>query len=412
MVAPAPVRAPIARAYSRHSIRRVIYIVDYPFNARDHARFGIDTLEAHGFNVEVWDLSSLLQPELQATSEPQSHLTPSQLRQLRSRQQVVRAIAGLTNSCFVLCLPGYRLQTSFLYRALSRSEARYGLMANIAIPVFRPLEALTVSYFWSKVTGMTLRRFVEWVFPRLPCVLSGVRPADAILVSSAGEPRGLPIGRQTDLVRLHSFDYDTYLRVNKTVEETDSSMAVFLDQFIPFHMDWIDDDAGPMITADEYYPVLCRFFDYIEREANIRVTIAAHPRSDYDKRPDCFNGRRVIKNATADLVRRARLVITESSQSIGFAVLFRKPLLIITRDAYESSTQPVAVQYRGQIHLMAQYLSRVPLNIERLEPIDWNHILSIDEVAYGRFQDHYLKPPGTPQDYYWNIVANYLRSLQ
>lgn len=388
---------------------QVIYIVDYPFNARDHARFGIETMCAQGFDVQVWDLSKLLQPGLRAEALGPSPLTEPALRRFDSKRMVIQAIKTLTSAHFVFCLAGYRRATAFLFRTLSKSPARYALMANTALPVVVPSEM--PGHLWSRLRRLTPRRVMEAIFPRLPPSWFGVRAADAVLMSAAGRPKGPLVGCRTDLVQVHSFDYDTYLNVTGTAAEADPSMAVFVDQFMPFHPDWVDYPGGPLMSADAYYRLLRRFFDRVERETNVLVTIAAHPRADYDQRPDYFGGRTVVRDATAELIRRARFVITESSQALGFAVLFRKPAVIITTDAYETSTWSVGAEHREQICLMARHLGTVPLNVEGTGPIDWERLLAVDEAAYDRFQNAYIKPSGTPRDYYWNLVAGYLRSV-
>jgi hypothetical protein len=239
----------------------------------------------------------------------------------------------------------------------------------------------------------------------------GVRPADVAFVSAAGGVGSHPaVGRGTERVQVHSFDYDAYLRAKAAANNVDHHLAVFLDQNIPFHPDWTNAEDAPFASAQEYYPQLCRFFDRVERETDVRVTIAAHPRSDYGAQAAYFGGRPTIRGETAALVGRARFVIAESSQSAGFAVLFRKPMVMMTRDAYESTTGPEGIQYREQIHLLSRVLGTTLVNISRSEPVDWGRALTVDLAAYQQYQDRYIKVPGSPEDEYWNIVANYIRS--
>jgi hypothetical protein len=393
------------------SVARVTYIVDYPFNARDYVRFGVETLLERGLEVEVWDLSSLLQPDLlNGAQQPVS--SPVTQRRFTSQREVIQAIGRVDASYFVLCIPDYCPATAFLYRAISKSRIRYGLMANTALPVAKRRDVKAPGYLWSKLTRLTPRQVVRSIFARVPPSWVGVRPADAVLVSaeSALDGRSL-VGPRTDLVRLHSFDYDTYLRIGETSVEVDPGMAVYLDQYMPFHPDWAAYDGGPLILSDKYYPMLRRFFDRLEREANVRVTIAAHPRSEYRAPAEFFGERPIFFNETAQLVRKARFVITETSQSIGFAVLFRKPVVIMTTDAYEASTRSVGFEHREQIRLMARHLGTVAVNIERSDPIDWDRLLTVDNAAYDCYQHRYIKPAGSPRDYYWNIVADYLGAL-
>ena len=390
------------------TVTRVVYILDHALNARDYARFGIAMMQGHHFEVEVWDLSPLLR-----RPDTEWKTIPSSLRLccFESRESLVNAVSTLTASTFVICVADYAPQTLFLYRELSKAPSRFTVVANLAIPVVERADIKGMRYLWSKLKALNPRRLVAWSCSRLPPRLLGVRCADAALASAANISGHPLLGPGTCLVQVHSFDYDNYLRAFDAGAIEDPSMVVFLDQFMPYHDDWVDHEDGPLIDAAEYYATLRRFFDRVERELNIRITIAAHPRSDYDRRPDCFGSRQVFRDRTAELVGRARFVITEMSQSVGFAVLFRKPVLIITNDIYESGTSGVAVELRRQVGLIARHLGTTPVNVDRRAPIDWDRILTVDADAYTRFQDRYIKAPGSPRDYYWNIVAGYLRSI-
>ena len=87
-------------------VSRVIYVVDYPFRLRDHVRFGIETLQVCGFDVEVWDLSPLILPNLESPKESLSPLTAEKHRLFASRRAVIAAVRRLTGADFVLCIGG------------------------------------------------------------------------------------------------------------------------------------------------------------------------------------------------------------------------------------------------------------------------------------------------------------------
>jgi hypothetical protein len=58
---------------------------------------------------------------------------------------------------------------------------------------------------------------------------------------------------------------------------------------------------------------------------DLTVVIAGHPCGHYEKRPDFFQGRKVIQGKTAELVKNAKLVILLESAAINFAILYKKP---------------------------------------------------------------------------------------
>ena len=59
-------------------------------------------------------------------------------------------------------------------------------------------------------------------------------------------------------------------------------MIRLLDNYLPFHPDF---GTGSLIEPEEYYVPLCHFFDHLERKYDVRIVIAAHPRSSYETHP-------------------------------------------------------------------------------------------------------------------------------
>src|SRR5690606_1600526 len=78
--------------------------------------------------------------------------------------------------------------------------------------------------------------------------------------------------------------------------------------------------------ADQYRLSMNRYFDWLEKEYRCEVVIAAHPSSDYKTE---WNGRKVIKNKTAELVKDAEWVIMHASTSNVLALLFNKPVVYL-----------------------------------------------------------------------------------
>lgn len=133
--------------------------------------------------------------------------------------------------------------------------------------------------------------------------------------------------------------------------------AIFLDEFIPFHSDYLYQKQMAPVTAERYYPLLNNFFDRVEKALDVEVIIAAHPKSWYDKLPDYFNGRRVVKGDTCQLVRGCKAVIAHSSTSVNFAVLYYKPVILITCADLDKDW------FGDNIRAMAKELGKKPIFI-------------------------------------------------
>ena len=215
-----------------------------------------------------------------------------------------------------------------------------------------------------------------------------------------------PIGSRTKTINAHSLDYDIYLKEQKFVPRNNKGTGVFLDEYLPFHPDYLRMRQKPFSKYEEYYSLLCRFFKYLEDVYGSKIVIAAHPRSNYEDHPDYFDGRRVIKGKTVELVRDAGFVIAHSSTSINFAVLYKKPLLFITTDSLQKSMQ-------GEwIKSMASSLGKKVINISKTTHLDLNSELVIDEKIYETYKNAYIKKNGSEETFFWQIYADEIKTLR
>lgn len=282
-----------------------------------------------------------------------------------------------------------------LFRALAATKTPYVVLANNALPpVPTPPAPLRVRSFGQILTALSMRVPLRWL---------GIRPAASVLAGGSASVEGCArlyrrlVVPSTELVFTHAHDYDRVLEAGLTPDTT--GPAVFLDEFMPFHPDWAHLGMAPPIGADEYYGALRSLFTELEGRHGLRVVIAAHPRASY--REPWFGPREVHFGQTCELVRQAPLVIAHMSTALSYAVLYRKPVLFATQDrlAAHYPTGPA-------IERMAEVLGGRPLNLDRL-PAQWE-LPVVDEAAYARYREQYIKRPGTPDLPLWAIFADYL----
>ncbi len=384
-------------------ITEIIFFVSSTFNQRDKKRFGIELLQANGFKVQVWDFTPFLNPEKYNTYIPPDRTDENQYPVFKSKQEAIDAIAHLPSGCLVFCLLSY--ESSFgIYRAISKYKIPYCLL-GYSVPAFNSIENRS---FFKRLRDMSLGKIFNYLLFKTPSRLLGVQPA-TMLFALGGQFNLLQfnIDSRTQIIRSHYFDYDIYLEAIQEPVKADPLMGVFLDNYLPFHPDSLDELDEPLITPEEYYPLLCRFFDQIEKEHGVHIVIAAHPRSEYDLHPDCFEGRRIIRGKTAELVRQSGFVMLHSSASIAFAVLFRKPVLFLSADRLY---QGMAGKIIGSlIDYMAPLFGKKPIRMDNPGELNWEKELVVDQEAYQFYQNRYIKTEGTEDLPLWQVFANHLK---
>jgi hypothetical protein len=349
-------------------VRRIVFLVESRFNARDRDRFGIETLEKAGFAVEVWDLTKALHPGLDARPNDPIECAKG-----------LGALADLGPDDFVFCVCAYLPGAYPVYRALAQSGARYGIMRFASLPsVPRLSQPLTAS------------RFLTSAFVRLPMPLLGLKPADLVMAGGEGVLLDWPPATAaSEVVWAHAFDYDQVLRLGPAGP---GKGAVFLDEYLPYHPDYERLGHAPYVTPSNYFPPLNRFFSSVERALGAPVTIAAHPRAHYDRQQ--FDGRAIVRGKTAELVRDAALVLAHASYSINFAVLYKKPVVFLTTPELDKSPEgPLVRSY-------AAALGQSPRTPD--QPFERPRI---DEAAYAAYRRAHVKRDGSPEKPFWTIAA-------
>lgn len=387
-------------------ITKILYFIESPFDRRDYERLGVEVFIKNGFEVYVWDFSPLLNPEIChiKVSDP---ITYEKYRRFLTKKEALSSILKESQGSFVVNRLRYGPSSFFVYKALSKNRTPYSVPMSNAVPSIaqKPQSADVLK----KILRVTPRKLINYVFWRIPHRCLGVRSACFNLAGGELSTKyPYPVGSSTETLWLHTMDYDIYLRECHKLVQTKKNLGVFLDEYFPFHRDYLMPENIPKpATSEKYYPSLCNFFDFLEENYGVCINIAAHPRSKYEEYPDYFGGRRVIRGKTAQMVKESEFVIAHSSTSLNFAVLFGKPVIFITTKELQQSS------YQGPfIKLMASWFGKLPINIDNPIEIDWDKELTVDKKAYSKYKNCYIKKNGSEELPFWQVVSNQIKALK
>ena len=202
-------------------------------------------------------------------------------------------------------------------------------------------------------------------------------------------------------------DYDVYLENKDVCAKSSEEHAIFLDPLAPmFQGDTLAMDFKVTTTVEKYYPSLCKFFDYVGKELDVSVEIAAHPKSNHPPCPEYFGGRQTLRGNTFGMIKNSRFVMTHASTSIQFAILLKKPILLLTTEELERD-----IVFSGEIKAYAQSLGKIIINIDKPLAIDWEKELHVDEKKYDDYIELYIKKRGSEELNTWQILANRLKDI-
>lgn len=179
----------------------------------------------------------------------------------------------------------------------------------------------------------------------------------------------------------NSDDYEKYKKIKKNKTSLKNKYCVFLDSYLPWHPDFISLGIK-RVNEEKYLYELNRFFDQIEL-FGIEVVIAAHPKSKYQNNE--YKNRSVIYDKTAELVSEADFVISHTSTSINFGVLYGKAIILIYTDEYYQI-------YKNDYYLFMDIISKEldcrMLNISSELLISFNQRINIQ--AYKDYIYNYI----------------------
>jgi hypothetical protein len=386
-------------------MRKIIYLIDQPLDERNFDRFGIQKWVDRGWRAEVWDLTPLSHPDVwRAFIE-----SPRKLKDfegyfpIHSKGALRERYGALGPLEYFIDLSGENYRSFTVNRFLVRRGAVRVICAPGSIPVPQARAGIPLVSAIRKAVARgpmrTIKALGAGIARRLALPL--IRPGLAIV---SGEILSPAVMQSREILRVHSFDYDIYLQLAKVSNPPEREYAVFIDQDLCFHSDFIHQKVPFVVTPEKYFPAICNALNCISRCLQVEIVIAAHPRSSYEQRRlDCYPGFSIERGRTAELIGRSALVICHDSTAIHFAVLFGKPMVFVTTDE-------LIPTYEGRsIAQAAAEFGKIPVNLdEDLQRVDWREQTSVDAAKYAEYKNRFIKTDGSPERPLWDVVIDHL----
>lgn len=392
-------------------ISKIVFFVASPFNERDFRRYGIDILRSNGFEVFVYDFSPLVHPKLYevGVSDPieyQKHFC------FVNKCDAINAIRELGSDTFVICMMFYSKRRFWIYKALSKTRVPYAVSLTNAIPQGRK-EDTEINRFFNnflkKISRVSYTKIRNIPYRTLFSRYLGIRAPDLVIAGGAKSVKNYrgscPFGKETEILWAHTLDYDIFLEMRSRNLDNEAN-AVFIDPGALSHGDALAMEVDAILSREKYFPSLCNFFNKVEKETGCIVNIAAHPGYAGCSHPDEFGKRLTIVGKTAEMISQSNFVMTHSSTAIGFAVILGKPIIFLTTDEYLARPE-----FALGIEDMASWFEKIPINIDHLIDLDWDKELAVDEEAYAKYKNCYIKKKGSEEINAWQIVANRLKRI-
>jgi hypothetical protein len=385
--------------------RDIVFLGQTRVDQRDHDRFGVAILGRRGHRVRFWSFAKVFTPALFEDDNLEEPTGDTPTTYFENLEEACRAAGSLSpDAVLILCMGADPSLEGFFQAVAASGAAVMVLLINMLPDEADAPEVLGLAdrmcLLRAKVRRITPKTLSQWFASRENTRRQALPPARFLVVGGA---KGMHVPHPlvipgTEVIKAHALDYDLFLEETCRGPRPSTPTAVFLDDAVINNPLFLIHGSN-RISLDHYLATLRRLFDCVEERYGLEVVVAAHPRVDYSQMPGCFGRRRVAYKKTLELTRSAQLVISQCSTSINFAVLCRKPILII-------ATADILRRYAPLVLTTAAVL-KVPFiraeqgNLRRLPAT-----LEINEAAYQDYQHRYIKQADSPDKPFWEIVAD------
>ena len=384
-------------------IKKVIYLGYAPLSIKIEKDFYLNELQEEHIEVEYWDLTQKFFPN-QIFSDS---LEKTYIKKIPTLDKFKKTLQSENlDTTFFISLIGYEWRSLHLHLILSTFKCRIGFFARGMLPIynlsFKNKLLIKFRYFF------TPRNIFDYALNLLAYFLrSKTFIGHYEVVFVAGN-----IAKNTykhlaqKLVPCNHFDYDYTLQL-ENISTSPIRYALFLDEFLSGHPDFQMQNAKT-VSEKNYFHQMNAFFTKIEKAFDLKVIIASHPKADYA--PVTFGDRKIIKYKTAELAKNAEFLIAHISTSIGFATIYKKPLLL----TYTQELQDVNPGYVNYIYSFGKTLNCNVIKVDdilqqtnRNEPIEL--LKEIDDIKYQDYFFNYLTSEKSVCTQTNRIFLNYLK---
>ena len=379
-------------------IDRVVYLTQTPFSKRDKDRFGIDIFLDHNIDVAVLDITPYMDSFVAKNYVLDSNeATYDYVKKMESFSEIKKFVLNASpNTVFISFIGESSVRSLRVLNLLFKNKNEFGIILSGSLPSIKSSKGIL-----GRLKLLSLKNIKRLTGKAVYMLLCAKFDYSFVIASGEDSYRTIQNRyKSSGIINGHAFDYDLYLQFNQEHTTFDGKRyAVFLDEFFPFHPDYIRHGVDYSSFADAYYKKLDVFFDVVEKTFNLEVIISAHPRSYYERLPDYYNGRKIIKGDTIGLVKGSQMCLLHASTSVNFAVLYEKPTIFLTMEEIKQSNVEVMLE------AMSDELNSPTIDLDFFK----NNLVEIkyDKERYNIYKNRYIKRDNNPDINNWELLYRY-----
>jgi hypothetical protein len=380
---------------------RVIYISCVRLTEKTVEDWFINSLIENDIQVEYWDIVPLLRESYIEVTEVEKNYK----KYIESYSELEELVKKNNSSVYILLI-NYDIRSIKLLNLLNKHECKSIFILWGLFPIKPSNKGDRVLELLLKNPILLLKKVYYKSLTRI-YYNKKIKSYNNTILAAGEEALKLAKNLSNIYIPINTIDYDRFLSARDFSNSPLKNLkyAVFLDINLPFQTDLLLNGNRP-VNSEKYYASLNNFFDEIEKLYNLEVVIAAHPKSHYGGSE--FNGRKIINNKTAEMVRFSELVISHHSTAITYAILYCKKIIFIYTDDMLQKSRYTDVSYIVQL---ANYLDCLVFNINSDDIYKYIDVNEINKRAYREFKYNYLATHETKMISTNNIFLSEVKKL-
>lgn len=391
------------------NVRKFVIVTSWAMSERDYERFGCSYFESKGYEIQVFDAMDICFPGVRESIIQQNN-SFRHTKKLDSWTECENFFQKLQEHDTIMLSISFNKSTRPFFKILKLCNAKVGWIQIGAFPPsvgsIRSFTQLTkikssILKILIRVLKTKVILFARQLANSFSSIGFNLRNPDFYLTSGPGANLALPfIQSKYSILEGHSQDFEIAHTMQDKLENRYSNYAVFLDEYLPFHPDFIVEGSPPPIGQEKYFYLLNKFFTHVENQFKLQVIIAAHPRADLKCYSRYFEGRSVIQSHTSELVKYSDLVIAHGSTSLSYAAIFRKRISLITFEEFNNSNEGPF------IHLMGNWIGEVPILLNKMDKYCevFNTLPDVKIEYLRRYELEFLSWKGVFERPLWDIL--------
>jgi hypothetical protein len=385
-------------------VKKIIFITPQPLNERNLNRFHLLLFVKNGWKVNYWNVQNIFYQNEFHNLYAEYKIPKINNLKFTNIASLFREIFFTENSFYVDFLDNSFL--SFILRKILYFKNNKRILIDSAnypahdirnLNLKLLLKKLKFFFFIKsiKILILIITRKIMLKFLNTNIFIHLVSGKLSRIRSEKLYGKGLQL-------KSHSFDYNIYLQNISKKKYLDK--IVFIDQDWPLPFELAIRGGKKFVTLDNYWKSLNLFFDYLENKFNKEVIIARHPRANKNIN---ISDKKILYNFTDQLIKNSFLNITHTSNAIQFALLYKKPLLIISTNELEQNQDTAAY---SDILALSKSLNKNILNIDRFSEPQLLKEMNVNDQIYDEYINNYIKESGSKNLNTFFYLRNYLNS--